>query len=314
MSAVSPPLAGSLEHEAFFYDSERQYVEVLAPLLDEALASGDLAMVVVPDARARALASALGDHASQVQRVAADAWYDHPVATIAAYDARLRSLPPGRRAVVVGEVEFGERAAHWTIWTRYEAALNEALRRYPARIVCPYDRRRLVPSVIEDGHRTHPALLDAGGSRPSGGYVPAGQLAGLLPATVEIPDIEPDVDLPVVALQELWNLRKGVAAAAARAGLGADRVAELTLAVNEVATNALSHGGGPVRLKIWVTAGSLTCVVSDGGPGTDPLTGMAPPAAKSESGYGLWLFRLLFDRSDLRRGEHGFTVAASASR
>jgi anti-sigma regulatory factor (Ser/Thr protein kinase) len=300
--------ACSFQHDAFIYDSDERYLASLVPLIEEAHLAGDTVLAVVPRHNAALLRSALGDGAGTTEFVEAETWYEHPIATIAAYDAILRGLPAGTRAFVVGEVQFGPTEADWTAWTRYESALNTALHRYDARVICPYDARVLPARVVEDARRTHPYLLAATDATRSDGYLDARTLFPLLPSTVAVPAATPDVDLLVDG--RLRTARRAFAAVAAAAGFDADSTHDLTLAVNELLTNAVTHGGGAARLRAWSSGPDLTCIVDDAGSGVDdPLIGYAGPPPGSARGYGAWLARRLFDRSEfLRSPAGGLTV------
>src|SRR6266545_953184 len=64
---------------------------------------------------------------------------------------------------------------------------------------------------------------------------------------------------------------------AGRAGLSRHRVADLQLAVNELASNAITHGGGTGRLRLWPAGRQVICEVRDGGQAVGRLTGRVPP-------------------------------------
>jgi anti-sigma regulatory factor (Ser/Thr protein kinase) len=296
--------ACSFQHDAFIYDSDQDYLATLVPLIDEAHLVGDTVLAVVPRHNATLLRSALGDVGGTTEFVDAETWYEHPIATIAAYEAVLRGIPAGTRAFVVGEVQFGTHETDWTSWTRYESALNAALHRYDARVVCPYDARVLPARVVADARRTHPYLLAASEVSSSDRYVDAPRLFPLLPATVAVPAATPDVDQLVD--RRLGSARRAFAAVAAAVGFDAESTGDLTLAVNEVLTNAVTHGGGAARLRVWSSAPDLTCVVDDAGRGIDdPLIGYAGPSPGSPRGYGTWLARRLFHRSEFLRSPAG---------
>jgi len=103
----------------------------------------------------------------------------------------------------------------------------------------------------------------------------------------------------------LYRLRAAVHAHAGQAGLSEDRVGEVVLAVHELAANAVAHGAGHGRLRIWILDGALGCEVTDAGP---PGTTDAPETADpwpTADGHGLWLVRQVADYLDLRSGPHG---------
>ena len=107
-------------------------------------------------------------------------------------------------------------------------------------------------------------------------------------------------------------LRHAVASAAERAGLTGQRLDDFVLAVNELLTNAVRHGGGTGRVGLWARAGSVVCEVTDRGAG---LAGPPPagrPAADQTGGWGLWLAGELTDSLDVETGEDGTTVRISS--
>lgn len=309
--------AGPLRHEAFVYATGEEYVDTLVPLLDRAVAAGDLVMAVVPEDRIDGLAGPLGDAASQVEFVAAEGWYSRPVTTIDGYRRRLDGCAADQQAMVVGEVDFGSRPPEWTDWTRYEAALNHVFADRPARIVCPYDRRRLPGSVVADAERTHPRVLRPP-AEPSEHYQSPEQLLATLPDTIELPGRAPDADRELAPAGQgtstLAELRSAFADAARSVGFDHDRTADLTLAVNEVLANAVTHLRRAGSLRLWAEPDRLVCVVRDDGPGLSTLQGFLHPGPRSQSGYGLWLARQLFDLLDIRTGPSGTEIALAATR
>jgi anti-sigma regulatory factor (Ser/Thr protein kinase) len=101
----------------------------------------------------------------------------------------------------------------------------------------------------------------------------------------------------------LHALRAGVKAHACEAGLPEARAEDVVLVVHELAANAVSHGAGAGRLRIWKLAGSLHCQVEDGEPlASGPASGHSLP---SRPGHGLWLARLIADRMRILSGARG---------
>jgi anti-sigma regulatory factor (Ser/Thr protein kinase) len=106
----------------------------------------------------------------------------------------------------------------------------------------------------------------------------------------------------------LYSLRAAVAAHGSQAGLSDGRTRDLVLAVHELAANAVRHGAGQGRLRLWAADDAVRCEVTDqGAPGeTD-----AADAARwqAEPGHGLWLVRQIADSASVQSGVSG-TVAA----
>jgi anti-sigma regulatory factor (Ser/Thr protein kinase) len=134
----------------------------------------------------------------------------------------------------------------------------------------------------------------------------------------------------------LYALRAAVQAHAGQAGLPEDRVGEVVLAIHELAANAIAHGAGHGRLRMWELAGALSCEIVDAGPvgagrptgpspgGAGRPTGPSPggagrPTGPSEAadpwsaadGHGLWLVRQVADQLDLRSGPRGTRAVAT---
>jgi anti-sigma regulatory factor (Ser/Thr protein kinase) len=133
-----------------------------------------------------------------------------------------------------------------------------------------------------------------------------------------VPDPVPDSVPDSVPLDQMFDangliaLRSAVAAHAAELGLTTTRRNELILLAHELASNAIVHGGGQGRLRLWAVDGRLYCEVSDRGPGlpTGLLTGGEQPPLGATGGRGLWLVRVLADDLDLRSGPDGSTITA----
>ena len=117
---------------------------------------------------------------------------------------------------------------------------------------------------------------------------------------------EPLPEPPASALElafeagPLQALRWLVARAAEDAGLDETRAADLVLAVHELATNTLRHGGGRGQLRIWREPEALICEVSDAGRLDQPLAGRERPLAAQPGGRGLWLVNQLCDLAQIR--------------
>jgi anti-sigma regulatory factor (Ser/Thr protein kinase) len=122
----------------------------------------------------------------------------------------------------------------------------------------------------------------------------------------------------------LGTLRAGVKAHACQAGLPDSRAEDVVLAVHELAANAVTHGAGAGRLRVWKLAGALHCQVEDseplasGHPAEPPddlgseATGAADASGQtsehrlpSRPGHGLWLVRQVADRMWILSGARG---------
>ncbi len=112
----------------------------------------------------------------------------------------------------------------------------------------------------------------------------------------------------------LHVLRKVVQAEATAAGMPQDRAVEVTLAIHELAANAVRHGAGGGRLWMDTVAGQLLCHVSDAGAGS--TDGRARGRGRGvrpwpvEPGHGLWLVRQVADHVSVATGPEGSKATA----
>jgi anti-sigma regulatory factor (Ser/Thr protein kinase) len=223
---------------------------------------------------------------------------DHSGQTLAArWACELRTLTRSRGGVtVIVEHDGALDGIDGRFWTELDAALNIALTDLAATVVCLYPQLPLHLEVAEGARRNHPLLLVEGALRhnpahrdPRDVLAPRGAPA---PALLGPPDRRIGFDT-----WQLAAVREGVAQAARAAGCDRDRVDDLVLAVNEVATNAVEHGSGDARLDVWTgsTVRELVCEVHDGGVLDDPLPGLRAPHPSDPRGRGLWIARQLCD-------------------
>jgi anti-sigma regulatory factor (Ser/Thr protein kinase) len=109
--------------------------------------------------------------------------------------------------------------------------------------------------------------------------------------------------------ESLVALRSTVAAHGGRLGLGDARVDDLVLVAHELASNAVRHGGGKGRLRMWRDDRSVFCEVADGGPGFayERPDGSRRPSLGATGGRGLWIVSRLVD--ELQVSTVGGTIA-----
>lgn len=97
--------------------------------------------------------------------------------------------------------------------------------------------------------------------------------------------------------ENLPQVRAQVEDTAAAAGLGGVRLGEFTLAVSEIASNAVEHAGGHGQLELRRLPDELECRITDHGPGFVPaIPELLPGLTEGCRGRGLWLAHLVTDR------------------
>lgn len=138
------------------------------------------------------------------------------------------------------------------------------------------------------------------------------ELTGAGQPTHEEPPRTPELLLAEAFTEDtLYGVRAAVAAHVATVA-GQRVVDTMVLVAHELASNAVRHGGGNGRLRLWLAGGALHCEVSDDGAGlADPVhAGHTLPPPSLPGGRGLWIARQL---SELRvaASPAGTTVTAT---
>jgi anti-sigma regulatory factor (Ser/Thr protein kinase) len=178
---------------------------------------------------------------------------------------------------------------------RYEEwLLNLAFAHAPAwSLLCPVDTTAYLPQAVEALTRCHPLVWNGTNHVSSSDY-----LADAYEFD-ELPDPPTTADRVDYRLQDLQAVRDKVNRWALQT-LPARRARELTLAVSELATNSIRHGGGSGSLHYWRQNDSFVCETRDAGVITDPLAGRVRPPATQLGGRGLWFVHRLCDLVQIR--------------
>jgi anti-sigma regulatory factor (Ser/Thr protein kinase) len=103
---------------------------------------------------------------------------------------------------------------------------------------------------------------------------------------------------------DLDSVRAFVNAAGVNAEVETDDLAGLVLAVSEIATNAVRHGGGVGSIAVEQIPAGLRVDIRDKGPGLPDGLVIRRPSPDALGGRGLWLAHLFCT---------GITMASSAS-
>jgi anti-sigma regulatory factor (Ser/Thr protein kinase) len=282
-------------HPALFYRDDEQYLAGTVPFVRDGLAAGEPVAVAVPGPNLELIRRALGGDAQRVLLRDMTAAGRNPGRIIPGVLLAFANTHPGRRVRLIGEpIWAGRSATEYPACAQHEALINAAFTGRSATILCPYNTELLDPMWVADAYRTHPVIWDGGDQFVSAHY----DDPVLVAATFNRPLSGPPADATTTAvdLSTLRAVRRFVAAYADRAGLAPDRVADLTVAVSELAGNAVKHGGGVGEIALWIEQDRLVCQVTDRGYVSHPLAGRIPvPADAPTGGRGLLLVHQLCD-------------------
>lgn len=294
---------GRFRHEAVLYRHPAEYQSAVLGFVRDGLARSEPVLVAVPGAAAGAIRSGLDGKAADVVFTDMTQLGRNPGRIISAiWDFVDRH--DGQRVRFVGEPVWpGRSAAEIREAVTHEAMINLAFAAMPIAVICPYDIGRLAPAVMTSAARTHPVISTADVTWPSSDYAADEQIREGVAQPLPRP---PGEAQHLAYTTDLRSIRGAVADYAERAGLPADRLADLVIAVSEVAANTLRHTPGGGSVCLWRTGAEVICEVGDQGWIADPLAGRRRPLGPG--GLGLWVVNQVCDLVELRTGAHGTTV------
>jgi anti-sigma regulatory factor (Ser/Thr protein kinase) len=287
--------ARGFDHPALLYHGRDQYLAGTVPFIEEALMAGVPVMVAVPAANLALICDALGRAADRITRHDMSVAGRNPGLIIPGVLLRFADTHAGQPVRIIGEPIWpGRDGLEYPAFVQHEALLNSVFAGRDAAVLCPYDTAGLDGATIEDAHRTHPVLCGGGTRWDSPRY---GQpFAVAADFNVPLPDPPADARLLPLGAVHLAEVRRWVIRFAAEVGLDAERAADLTFAINELASNTLTHGGGVGLLALWTEGDRVVGQVSDSGHIDDPLAGRTPPHLDGPpGGRGLLLVNHLCD-------------------
>jgi anti-sigma regulatory factor (Ser/Thr protein kinase) len=301
-------LGAGYQHEAFLYRGHEEFLQGTLDFILDAVAAAEHVLVVVDSDKIDSLRDELHGISDEVLFADMAEVGTNPARIIPAWQDFLDEHGAAdRRVRGIGEpIWSGRSPAQLAECQRHEALLNLAFGDPSFWLLCPYDLVTLDETVIDEARRTHPIVRQGGVGGPSSRYPGIGEFA--------IPDTSPLSEVPDEALVmafrpgDLGEVRRFVARHSAHRGLGADRVADLVLAADEICTNSLRHGEGEGTVRIWTEGGEVVCEIRDRGRIREPLAGRRRPSIERSDGRGLWMVNQLCDLFQIRSTECGGVV------
>ena len=259
-------------HEALFYDGVDDLVITALPFIRAGLDAGEPVLVAArPDSPLRSLDGIAFVEIPRNPAQIIPLWRNF----VEAHDGPVRGI---------GEPIWAGRDGDELVECQlHESLLNVAFDE-DFTLLCPYDIASLDEAVIHEARCSHPVI----DGDPSHVYRDAP-----LPLAPFAPP-PPGARLLAFDLDSLAELRDFVAAH------GGDP--DFVLAVDELATNSIRHGGGRGIVRLWSDDGALVCEVRDQGQIADPLAGRRRPAADVFGGRGLWITNQVCDLVQIRPG------------
>lgn len=299
---------GPFVHEGLFYRDADEFVAGCLPFVEAGMAAGEPVLVAVPGPNLELLQQAVGPTGNGVRFADMTVAGRNPGRIIPWVLHAFIDSHPGGRVRIIGEPIWADRsAAEYPACVTHEALINAAFKTRTATILCPYDTSRLDPVWVADAARTHPILVEGGDRWLSDDW------DGADPVVSEYN--QPLPEPPVAAATLIFSnatamreIRRFVAYHATLFGLAPDRIADLQIAVHEVASNTVVHLSEPGTLRTWQERGSIVCEVRDHGHIRDPLAGRLPPRPQDGNGRGLLMVNNVCDLVQIHTRPGGTTI------
>ncbi len=288
---MTTALRGTPQHEAVLHSGADDLARLLAPRIRATVTAGHVAVAVLGREAEASLRAELGAVADDVEFRDPAEVHAVPAFTVAVRFARTsrRAEQAGGRALVVTQHLHDLTVDDPGHWTRLDIALDIAIAGLPVTVLCACAR-----GDSAEMEATHPVITTDTGTVASGTYRPPGEAVIDWPPPPP-PDLGPPTTERAFGADGLATVRHLVADLAGRAGLASDRVADLVLAVNELASNTVEHGPGTGRFRLWTGSGVVAEISDAGGAMDAPFPGLTLPPPEGARGRGLWLASELCD-------------------
>ncbi|MFF3217007.1 anti-sigma factor RsbA family regulatory protein [Streptomyces sp. NPDC002886] len=305
--ASSGPAPAPFRHELYPYRGEQEFLSGTLGFIHEALEGGEAVVVAVPSAKTALLRGELAGEGAVTFIDTATAG-PNPGRLVAAWATWMTERGEGNRPVRgIGETSWRQarNPAHLAELRYHEWLLNRAFARSTAwSMLCPYDDTDQDPEALAAISRCHPLIRRNDKNAPNEDYL-AGEdyvfeaLAGPRAPSFELRYTRGDLAL----------IRSKVSRSASEAGVPEGGLAQLAVAVTEIATNSIRHGGGHGTLRTWTQNATFLCEFRDAGYISDVMAGRTRPSEGQIGGRGLWLAHQLCDLVEIRSTrDHGTII------
>ena len=304
----------SYRHEAFLWHDAEDYTNGLVPFLEEGLEAGEPTMVAVIPEHAAWLRDAMGSSAKPVSFVDMAQVGRNPARIIPAWQQFLDDHSGPQRPVRgIGEPIWpSRRPAEVEECQLHEALLNVAIDpELPFWLICPYDADGLGADVVEEAHRSHPVIVEAGSYQGSGQYAGRAHVDALFAAPLADPaDWSGQPRTAQFSEADVARLGRYLRLEFYVAGLPVEKAADLSEVVQRLAESSLRRGSAVGTLRLWNQADALVCEVADDTVVSDLLLGRRVPFERDHD--ALWVANQLCDLVQLRSTETGTAVRVHA--
>lgn len=295
----------SFRHEALLYRDTSEFLDAAIPFIQDGLSLQQPVMVATVETHMQAIRSALGDRAERVAFVDIAELGRNPARIIPGWQQFLQRHD-GAPVRGIGEPIWADRRAVEIA----ECQLHEGLVNLvvppdtPLWLMCPYDVSALSPAVVDEALHSHPVVMSGGRYTGSTSYSGAYLVQQLF--TTALPEPSADAEVRPFDGSGLGDVGNRVLGAAFRAGVPADRAAQLAAAIREIAADVVAIGD-PGVLRVWSTPDAVICEVRDDQLTVDATIGRFE-ATTSAGRKGLWRANQICDLIQVRSNSDGTAI------
>lgn len=285
MTLLAPARAQqSYRHEAFFWHDPGQFIAATVSFVRDGLAAGEPVLVALTPGHTQWLQDAIGEQAEQVEFVDMADLGRNPVRLMPAIQRFLTSAGQGRPARGIGEPIWpGRRHEELVESQLHEALLNVAVDPdVPFWLICPYDTETLCPMVIEEAHRSHPAIIGSASYHGSSRYAGRAHAASMFASELALLPGHPR--LTVFNAHSVDRLYSYLKLELYVTGLTVAEAAALAAAIQLLATNSVCRGAATGTVSIWNLHDALICEVADDATVDDVMLGRRASVAEEQAG------------------------------
>jgi hypothetical protein len=162
--------------------------------------------------------------------------------------------------------------------------------------------------VVDEAHRSHPVIIDAGSYHGSAHYTGRAHVEEMFAA--ELSELVGQPIATVFTAHNVSRLYTYIKLELYVAGLPAGAAGDLAAATQHLALNSLQRGAAQVTVQIWSQPHALICEVVDDTVIDDVLLGRQVPIDDKHD--GLWHANQLCDLVQMRSSSAGTTVRVHA--
>ena len=278
----------------------------MTSFVTDGLEAGEPVLVALTPPHTQWLQDAIGDQPQLVQFVDMADVGRNPARLIPTIQQFLESAGWGRPARGIGEPIWpGRRPEELVECQLHEALLNVAVDPdVPFWLICPYDTETLSPIVVEEAHRSHPAIIGSAPYHGSSRYAGRAHAASMFAS--ELSQLRGQPRSTVFNAHTVDRLHSYLKLELYVTGLTVAEADTIAVALQLLATSSMCRGATTGTVSIWDLPEALICEVADDAVVDDVMLGRRASVAEEHAGF--WPAHDLGDLVQVRSSSTGTKV------